>query len=79
MEKEDWKTYEKLYTEYQEAQEAYLAAQGMLRGTFSELARYYDTATIDHNRIYEEELAHERFNRARERLHEFLKDKLKKD
>lgn len=79
MEKDDWNTYEKLYTEYQEAQEAYLAAQGLLRGTFSELSRHYDQATIDHNRIYEEELAHERFNRARASLHEFLKDKLKKD
>ena len=54
-------------------------AQMNLRGTFSELSRSYDPATLDHNRLYEEELAHERFLRARDALHAFLKEKLKKD
>lgn len=79
MKKEDWNEFDQLYAEYLEAQQAYHESQANLRGAFSELARAYDKASLDHNRLYEEELAHQRFNRARDRLNEFLNEKLKKD
>lgn len=79
MKEQDWKEYEKLHAAYEKAQDDYSVTQRKLRGAFSELARSYDKATLDHNRIYEEELAHEAFNRAREKLHAFLNEKLKKD
>ncbi|MBI1366550.1 MAG: hypothetical protein GC153_11425 [Alphaproteobacteria bacterium] len=78
MNKEDWKEYDRLYADYVKAEAEYQAAQTLLGGVFSELARTYDPATLDHNRIYEEELAHERFNKAREKLRLFLNEKLKK-
>ena len=79
MNEQDWKEYEKLHAEYEEARDGYHKAQMNLRGVFSEMARSYDKATLDHNRLYEEEKAHERFIAKREKLHAFLKDKLKKD
>lgn len=79
MNEKEWEEYEKLHRKYEEARSEYHAAQMHLRGAFSELARSYDKSTLDHNRLYEEELAHERFVKAREKLHAFLKDKLEKE
>ncbi|MEQ8179889.1 MAG: hypothetical protein RIC52_02795 [Amphiplicatus sp.] len=79
MTEEEWKQFERLYAVYEEAREAYSATQSQLHGAFSELARHYDKGALDQNRLYEEELAHKRFNTARETLHAFLREKLKKD
>ena len=78
MNKEDWEAYDRLHVEYEKAEADYMAAQARLRGVFSELARTYDPATLDHNRIYEEQLARDRFNKVRDRLYKFLNEKLKK-
>lgn len=79
MQQEDWDEFDKLFDKYEKARGEYYSAQMKLRGVFSELSRRYDKATLDHNRLYEEELAHENFFKARGKLHEFLKQKLKKD
>ena len=79
METQDWKKYDELYALYEKAHSAYLESLMKLRGCFSEMARSYDKATLDHNRLYEEEQAHKSFIEAREKLHEFLGQKLKKD
>lgn len=77
MKEQDWKEYERLHTHYETARDDYYAAQMSLRGAFSELARAYNPATLDRNRLYEEEKAHERFDRARRALHDFLNKKFK--
>ncbi|MEE2692059.1 MAG: hypothetical protein VX640_11025 [Pseudomonadota bacterium] len=78
MTEDDWKQFDKLYKVYEEARGAYQTMQTHLHGAFSELARHYDKDSLD-NDLYEEELAHKRFNTAREALLAFLREKLKKD
>ena len=79
MNKEDWAQYGELYKKYEEARSEYEAAQMNLRGVFSELSRHYQEGTLNEGRLYREQLAHEKFNKAREKLHKFLQEKLKKD
>ncbi|MGE0409938.1 MAG: hypothetical protein AB7P23_11850 [Amphiplicatus sp.] len=77
MDKKQWKEYERLHAVYEKAREDYHATQTRLRGAFSELARHFDKASLDENRLYDEEKAHERFVAARDELHNFLKKALK--
>lgn len=73
MNEEQWSQYEKLYKDYEEARGAYESAQMNLRGAFSEMAREYKPGSLEENRLYEEEKAHERFVEKRRALHAFIK------
>lgn len=77
MDKNDWAKYEELYEAYEDARTEYEKAQARLRGTFSELARFYEPGTLNDGRFVTEEKAHERFLKAREKLHRFMHEKLK--
>ncbi|WP_428408117.1 hypothetical protein [Hyphococcus sp.] len=79
MEKKDWDQWEKLYKKYEEKRQVYEAALAHVGGTFSELARHYDRDKFDQNGFVREEEAHEEFRKAREELHQFLHEKVKKD
>jgi hypothetical protein len=78
MRDEDWEEFARIFEEYNDARKAWEHAQAILRGSFSELARYYQEGTLNENRLYEETKAHERFNEKRQKLNEFLKARLKK-
>lgn len=79
MEKQDWDVWEKLYKRYEEKRLAYESALAHLGGAFSELARHYDRNKFDQNGFVREEQTHQEFLKAREALHEFLHEKVKKD
>ncbi|WP_425409445.1 hypothetical protein [Hyphococcus sp.] len=74
MKKQDWDEWEKLHEEYEKARQEYEAAHDNLRGTFSELSRHYDRGTLDQNGFVKEQRAHERFLKARERVHAFIEN-----
>lgn len=78
MDKEDWDAYEELYKKYESARAEYEEAQMNLRGTFSELSRHYEEGTVNEGRLYQEQKAHEKFTAAREKLHLFIQEKVKK-
>ena len=75
MKEEDWKIYQELHKKYEEAQQAYHKAQMHLGGAFSEMARSFNPKALNNMSITEEEEAHERFIKAREKLFSFIKEK----
>lgn len=79
MKKEDWDEWEKLYEEYEAARIEYEVAHNSLRGTFSEMARHYDRDKFDQNGFVREAEAHERFLKARAKVHAFVEEKVMKD
>lgn len=78
MKKEDWERWEELYEEYEAARMEYEVAHNNLRGTFSELARHYERGALDQNGFVKEARAHERFLKARDKVHAFVEEKVMK-
>ena len=79
MDKQDWNEWETLYNDYEEKRKAYELALAHIGGAFSEMARHYDRNKFDQNGFVNETKTHEEFVKAREALHAFLHEKVKKD